>query len=138
MTKWNHIILEGYCMYSSMKNKKQTFVDLKGNNKQTVDNPLYVDKERPKWCKKKFKGKKERIPCATCLYGSNDEKEEKCPFFCSTEVEIENQELFDLIYYVKSKRTHNINDESKEYKKEVKKLLCEIYMLGENERHNKQ
>ena len=82
MSSWSHIILEAYCMFSSMSKKQwKTYAykdkPLEGKPTiKTIKNENYIPKkERPNWCKKQ---NKERTPQYRCL---------SCPFFAYTNAE---------------------------------------------------
>jgi len=143
MTKWDHIIIEGMCMFGSMKDKKMISYSYKNTKdifskkkgkKNIRDNPLYCSKNRPKWCQKKFKGSRERVPEFRCLCSNNNGS--KCPFFVFSECLKEDIELFELCYYVKGELCFNEDWELD--KKKLKKLMAQIYMIKENENTSKK
>lgn len=127
MTKWEHIILEGFCMYGSMKDKRivtysfDKVEDLwkKKGKKQIRDNPVYLPGKRPAWCRKKFKGRKERTPEIKCL--CHGKKQQKCPFFSFSDVLKEDRDVFEFAYHVKGETC--FDDDWELDKKKFKKFL---------------
>ena len=86
MSVWNHIIIEGYCMYEHISKKKHTYYTIKNINtlkkgKKTIrKNDNYISpKERPPWCKSQ---NKKRVPQYRCLFYKN-----RCKFFAFTNAE---------------------------------------------------
>ena len=94
MTKWAHIFLEGFCMFSSMKNKTTKVFrwedDGTFDEGKVIKNSLYIKANRPNWCKKKFPGRKERVPEFKCLCGDIV----ACPFFTYCEAEEDDKKDF--------------------------------------------
>ena len=81
MSCWNHIILEGYCMFEVYSKKKHTLYELKdieklkfGKKKVEINKAYIPPKERPSWC---IKQNKKRIPQFRCMFLS---KKGRCPF----------------------------------------------------------
>jgi hypothetical protein len=98
MTSWNHIILEGYCLYKSSTKKEFKCVNLdsltgKEKRKETVlKNKHYIPKtERPKWCTKQNKDKIPQFRCM-CL-------KKKCPFFAYANADRNDYKKFNKIYF---------------------------------------
>jgi hypothetical protein len=112
MTKWDHIIIEGYCTYSTASKKKWPLFEV-GPKMQmmpagTITNPSYINKSRPEWCMKKFpansKSKKERITEYQCLNC-------QCPFFGYTNADDDDYDLFYAAFNAKLKQcTDNDGD----------------------------
>ncbi len=90
--QWTDIILEGYCLYNQLSQKKWELYYFKNGKIQkkveTKDNPYYISKtKRPQWCKK---NNKKKIPQFNCL---DKGKEKTCPFFafCNGEKRVYNE-----------------------------------------------
>lgn len=89
---WSSIILEGYCVYSSMSKKQwkchgvKSWEPLIFEEEATMHkNKNYISKSRRiKWCRVK---NKKRIPCYRCLKSN-------CPFFAYTDVSRKEYFLF--------------------------------------------
>lgn len=90
MSVWSTMILEGYCGYSYMHEKKSKYYNVKDNDIKNLfiksNRTLHVEKNkfyvspsnRPKWC---IKENKRFVPKYRCLY-------ENCKFFGHAEGEI--------------------------------------------------
>lgn len=94
---WSHIVLQCFCLYQSSKDKKNEFFTIeqsddgellydneggfKSKSIGVVDNPLYIDAERPQFCKDKYdEGESDMIPHPDCWM--ND-----CKFLATCSVE---------------------------------------------------
>lgn len=103
MGVWGHIILEGYCMYSSASQKVWNTIGVDNNKRDKIKNEGYIPKsKRPNWCKS---SNKKRLPQFNCLcYGKKDEQ---CPFFGMTEATKGDIKLFQKAYCKKYKEDKN-------------------------------
>jgi hypothetical protein len=99
MSVWNHILIEGFCVFESASKKQWEMVDLEGKKSEIMKNEHYIPKsKRPKWC---VKSNKRRIPQFECLCG---EKEQKCPFFAMCDADKEDYLLFSKAWSKTIKR----------------------------------
>ena len=97
---WNHIILEGYCLFRSFSKKFEetcpvTFKKgkIKIGKRKKRKNPRYIPaSKRPKWCRML---NKKRVPQFRCLCNGN---EEKCPFFGFADADDGTYNVFDRVY----------------------------------------
>ncbi len=90
MSVWNHIIVEGYCLFRSLSRKKWKTVPLDGRRKTIImENKNYIPKiKRPEWCRKR---NRKRVPQFRCLCDKNDKR---CPFFAMTETSKKEYKMF--------------------------------------------
>lgn len=90
MSAWSHIIVEGYCLFGSLSEKRWEGVPLDGRGKKSImENKNYTPRtKRSKWCKKK---NKKRTPQFRCLCDKNDER---CPFFGMVNVSKKEYRIF--------------------------------------------
>jgi len=116
MGVWTHIILEGYCMFSSCSKRNWTTYECLGKGKiskkaKIVKNNGYIPKSnRPVWCKNT---NRRFVPQFQCLcYGKNWKR---CPFFACTNADRKDYLLFNKAF------------SKKEYGKEFEKLMKEGY-----------
>jgi hypothetical protein len=78
MSAWNHVIIEGYCLFSHASKKEWKCCDIDGKNKSVHKNTNYIPKtNRPAWCKKH---NKMFVPEFRCLCHGD----KTCPFFAYT------------------------------------------------------
>jgi hypothetical protein len=85
MNTWTHIVIEGYCLYSHLSEKKTTYHEVdqstfkSTNKKRTIINKDYIPKrKRPLWC---VSSNKKFTPQFNCLSNPNSKTDSKCPFF---------------------------------------------------------
>lgn len=101
---WSYIHIEGFCLYSISNKKKTIRISNKNNDieelinginntKKIVDNDMYIDAKRPKWCLDKYKNGK-RVPCFSCLSHDDNHKDDRCVFFAFCEADKEDIEKF--------------------------------------------
>jgi len=108
MSLWNNINLEGFCLFDSMKKKKETYNQYdkglltkagklrKPTKTITEDNPIYNKSPRPKWCLKKYPGRKERTPEFRCLCQGG----KQCPFFMYSNVDKIDSEVMNAAFCI--------------------------------------
>ena len=117
MTSWDHLLLEGYCMYKSMSKKFWMMGELKFDKKGDIkhaekwnktENPGYIPKsKRPKWCNKY--NKKFDPEFRYLCYGRIDER---CPFFGYSNATKSDFMLFQKAFFERSQKV-KLKEENK-------------------------